>query len=107
VLSRRPDTVTSPSITCDPLALLAALFPDRMLALVMGEVERMANDPMPVAQRPPRIAVLKRELDELHRVEEVLVAAAIAAGQPVHRSASAPPAAVLGVRVAESASRAA
>jgi hypothetical protein len=34
-----------------------------------------------------------------HRVEEVLVAAAIAAGQPVHRSPSAPPAAVLGVRI--------
>ena len=66
--------------TCDPLALLAALFPDRMLSLVMTEVERMANDPLPVAQRPPRIAALERELDELHRVEEVLVAAAIATG---------------------------
>src|SRR5262249_46940632 len=44
--------------TADPLALLAALFPDRMLALVMGEVQRMANDPLPVAGRPPRIAVL-------------------------------------------------
>src|SRR5262249_5337069 len=42
--------------TCDPLALLAALFPDRMLTLVMGEVERMANDPLPVAQRAPRVA---------------------------------------------------
>ena len=93
--------------TCDPLALLAALFPDRMLALVMGEVERMANDPLPVAQRAPRIAALERELDELHRVEEALVAAAIAAGSPVHRSPSAPPAAVLGVRVAERVSRAA
>jgi hypothetical protein len=93
--------------TCDPLALLAALFPDRMLTLVMGEVERMANDPLPVAQRAPRIAVLERELDELHRVEEALVAAAIAAGQPVHRSPSAPPATVLGVRVADRASRAA
>jgi hypothetical protein len=39
-------------------------------------------------------------------VEEVL-AAAIAAGQPVHRSPSAPPAAVLGVRVTEKVSRAA
>jgi hypothetical protein len=68
----------------------------------------MANDPLPVAHRAPRIAALERELeDELHRVEEVLVAAAIAAGQPVHRSPSAPPAAVLGVRVAERASRAA
>jgi hypothetical protein len=93
--------------SCDPLALLAALFPDRMLDLVMGEVERMANNPLPVAQRAPRIAVLERQLDKLHRVEEALVAVAIAAGQPVHRSPSAPPAAVLGVRVADRASRAA
>ena len=57
------------------------------LSLVMAEVERMANDPLPVAQRPPRIAALERELDALHRVEEALVAAAIAA---VHRSPSAP-----------------
>jgi hypothetical protein len=71
----------------------------------MTEVERMANDPLPLAQRAPRVAALERELDELHRVEEVLVAAAIAAGQPVHRSPSPPPAAVLGVRVAERASR--
>src|SRR5262249_54425022 len=91
--------------TCDPLALLAALFPDRMLALVMGEVERMANDPLPVAQRPPRIAVLKCELDELHRVEESLGAVAMQAVQPVPRSP--PAAAVLGVRVADKVSRAA
>jgi hypothetical protein len=93
--------------SCDPLGMLAALFPDRMLALVMAEVERMANDPLPVAQRPPRVAALERELDELHRVEEALLVAAIATGQPVHRSPSAPPAAVLGVRAAESVSRAA
>jgi hypothetical protein len=93
--------------TCDPLALVAALFPDRMLALVMGEVQRMANDPLPVVQRAPRIAALDRELEELHRVEESLVTVAIAAGQPAHRSPSGPPAAVLGVRVADRASRAA
>jgi hypothetical protein len=78
-----------------------------MLALVMGEVARAANDPLPLAQRAPRIAALQRELDQLHRVEEALAAAAIAAGQPVHRSASAPPAAMLGVRVADKISRAA
>ena len=39
----------------------------------------------------------------MHRVEEVLVAEAIAAGEPVHRS----PAAVLGIRVTEKISRAA
>ena len=59
------------------------------------------------AQRLPRIAALERELEELRRVEEVLVVAALATGQPVHRSPSAPPAAVLGVRVADKVSRAA
>jgi hypothetical protein len=58
----------------------------------------------PVAQRPPHITALEHEL---HRVEEVLVVAAIAAGHPVYRSPSAPPAAVLGVRVADKVSRAA
>ena len=77
------------------------------LSLVMAEVERMANDPLPVAQRAPRIAALERELDELHRIEEALVAAAIALSQPVQRSPSAPPTAVLGVRIADRASRAA
>jgi hypothetical protein len=60
-----------------------------------------------VAQRPPRIGALERELDELYRVEEVLVAGAIAVGEPVHRSPSAPPAAVLGVKVADKVSGAA
>ena len=66
-----------------------------------------ANDPLPVAHRAPRIAALERQLDDLDRMEEVLVVAAIAAGQPVHRSPSAPPPAVLGVRVADKVSRAA
>jgi hypothetical protein len=78
-----------------------------VLALVMSQVAQMASDPLPVAERPPRIAALERQLDELHRVEEVLVAAAIAVGEPVHRSPSAPPAAVLGVRVTDKVSRAA
>jgi hypothetical protein len=46
-------------------------------------------------------------LDDLDRVEEALVAAALAAGSSVHRSPSAPPPAVLGVRVADKVSRAA
>jgi hypothetical protein len=29
----------------------------------------MANDPLPLPQRGPRVAALERELDELHRVE--------------------------------------
>jgi hypothetical protein len=50
------------------------------------------------------VAALERELDELHPVEEALVAVAIAAGQPMLRLPSAKPAAVLGVRVAEAKS---
>ena len=48
---------------------------------------------------------LKRRwgIHELYR----LVAVAIASGQPVHRSPLAPPAAVLGVKVADKVSRAA
>jgi hypothetical protein len=78
-----------------------------MLALVMDEVEWMANDPLSIAHRAPRVAALERQLDELHRVEEALVVTAIAAGQPVQRSPLAPPAAVLGVRVKDRVSRAA
>jgi hypothetical protein len=63
----------------------------------MTEVEHMANDPLPVALRAPRVAALERELDQLHRVEETLVADAIAAGHSVHRS----PSAVLAVKNAE------
>ena len=45
-------------------------------------------------------AALERDPDSLYRVEEALVVAAIAAGEPVHRSPSAPRAAVLGVKSA-------
>ena len=76
------------------------VLPDRMLTLVMTEVERMANDPLPVAQQPPSIAALERELDGLQRVEEVLLVAALATGEPVHRSPSAPPATELILRQA-------
>ena len=62
---------------------------------------------IPVAQRPPRVAALERELDELHRIEEAPVVAALATDQPVHRSLSAPSAAVLGVRIEAKVSRAA
>jgi hypothetical protein len=70
-------------------------------------LSRLANDPIPVAQRPTRIAALEREIDELSHIEEALVDAAIARGETVHRSPSALPQAVLGVRIAERGSRAA
>ena len=67
-----------------------------MRSLVMGEVERMANEPLPVAERPRRVAALERELDELHRIEEAIVVATAAA-----RERGCPPWVVLGVKAVE------
>jgi hypothetical protein len=81
--------------------MMALLFPDAMVAALIREVERMANDPLPQAERKKRIAALEHEIEQLAYVEEALVAAAIAEGEDVQRSPSAPPQAVLQVRVAE------
>jgi hypothetical protein len=80
---------------------MALLFPAEMTAALMREVERMTSGATPIGQRAARIAALEAELAELAYIEEVLVAAAIAEGEDVQRSPSAPPQAVLQVRVAE------
>ncbi len=84
----------------DPLHLFAALFPDQVVDLLRRAVATTVNaHPLPLAQRPARIAALERELLELEHGEEALIEAAIARGEAVHRSRTASPAAVLGVRV--------
>ena len=65
----------------------------------MAAVTRMIDKPIPYTERPARIAALEREIEELSHVEEALVEAAIARGEPVARSASALPQAVLQVKV--------
>jgi hypothetical protein len=85
----------------DPLSLIALLHPDEMVTALLAEIERMADTPLPHAERKKRIAALQAELAELAYVEEMLVAAALANGEDVQRSALAPPAAVLGVRIVE------
>jgi hypothetical protein len=93
--------------SCEPLAMFAMLFPEKLADAAIAEVERMANDPVPSSERPARIAALEREIDELSHVEEALIETAIARGETVHRSPTALPQAVLGVRIAERGSRAA
>jgi hypothetical protein len=83
------------------LPMMALLFPDAMTAALISEVERMANEPLPQSERKKRVAELEAEISELAYVEEALVADAIARGEDVQRSPSAPPQAVLGVRVVE------
>jgi hypothetical protein len=56
---------------------------------------------VPIKERATRIAALTDEIDQLAAVEEALVAVAIADGEDVQRSPSAPPQAALQVRVAE------
>jgi hypothetical protein len=53
---------------------------------------------VPLAGRKKRIGELEAEIVELAYVEEALVAAAIANGEDVQRSPSAPPQAVLQVQ---------
>jgi hypothetical protein len=89
--------------SCDPLALFSVLFPEKLVDAVMAEVERMTSEPLPLAQRPAQIAAVEREIEGLSHVEEALVELALARGEPVHRSGSALPQAVLGVRVVERA----
>jgi hypothetical protein len=81
------------------LPMMGLLFPDAMTAALISEVERMANDPLPQAERKKRIAALEHEIEQLAYVEEALVSVAIADGEDVQRSPSAPPQAVLQVRV--------
>ena len=82
------------------MSLIALLHPDEMVTALLAEIERMADTPLPRAERKRRIAALAAEVMSLHYVEEALVAAAIAIGEDVQRSPSASPQAVLGVRVA-------
>ena len=63
---------------------------------LLAEVERMSNTPLPTQQRAERMKVLEEEVDQLQRVEEVLIAR-----EGAERSPNCAPTAVLGVRVAE------
>ena len=64
--------------SCEPWAMFAMPFPENLADAAMAEAERMANDPMPGSKCPARIIALEREIEELSRVEEALVEAAIA-----------------------------
>ena len=71
---------------CQPLAMFAMLFPEKLADAAMAQAESMANDPVPSSERPTRIAALEREIEELSRTEEALIEAAISRGETVHRS---------------------
>jgi hypothetical protein len=86
------------------LPMMALLFPDAMVNALMREIERMTNGVVPIKERVARIAALEREILQLAYIEETLVTDAIADGEDVQRSPSAPPQTVLGVRVRDETS---
>lgn len=85
----------------DPLALMAFLFPAEMEKRLLLQIERETSGTMPLKDRAASIARLEREVEQLAYAEEALIAAALANGEDVQRSPSAPPQAVLGVRIVE------
>jgi hypothetical protein len=82
----------------DVLPLIALLHRDKMVEALMAEIARMISGSVPLAGRKKRIGELEAEIVELAYVEEALGAAAIANGEDVQRSPSAPPQAVLQVQ---------
>jgi hypothetical protein len=83
------------------LALAALIGPSEMADRILAVVDEQANKPIPVAERPKRIAELEAELETLAYQEEQLVLAELAAGRPVERRSDAPAWAILGVRVVQ------
>jgi hypothetical protein len=77
-------------------ALLAFVEPDVLAERLMGEIDRIANTPCPLAQRERKITDLEREIDRLQRSEEAIV---VATGGP--RQPGCPPWVVLGVKAIE------
>jgi hypothetical protein len=73
----------------DAISVLALLLGDQMVEVLSQEVERMANDPMPLADRKERIGELAAEIDTLKRQ-------AFALGADI---SGLPPEVVLGVKI--------
>jgi hypothetical protein len=78
------------------IAVFALLFPEKLQAAILTEIDAMANDPLPIKQRRERITELEAEIERLHYTEEALVVA-----NGADRSPGALPQCVLGVRAVE------
>src|SRR5262245_23764553 len=48
----------------------------------MAEVQHMANVPVPLAERPTRIAAVERDIEEMSLIEEALMEAAAGCARP-------------------------
>jgi hypothetical protein len=80
------------------VAVLAALNPDGLLALIEAEIVKIGGTGLSSGERPGREKELKGKLLDLQRTEEVLVEMALAADFDVTRRPQAAPEAILGIR---------
>jgi hypothetical protein len=76
-------------------ALIAAMFPDELLALLSQGVDQIEG--IGAAERASRVAEIGASIERLEHQEESLVVQAIAAGLDVHRRATASGWALLGI----------
>jgi hypothetical protein len=82
------------------LLMAAYLHPEALIERLLKEVEALASQPIPVADRPEALRRLADEALILRNQEEVLVTRALADGdEVVARDVSAPARCVLGCRV--------
>jgi hypothetical protein len=79
----------------------ALMRPTELTDAFVALIERRAEAPCSVAERPARIAALEKEVEGLRYIEEALLTAATAQGEVVTRSTDAPPWCVLGVKIVE------
>lgn len=94
------NTLGWPDDTCNPLLMAALLHPDELAQRILDEIEREANEHMPIDQRHTRIATLTDEIEELQRQASDLTYALVQTGD-ARTYGNAPAEAVLGVIVAE------
>jgi hypothetical protein len=80
------------------VAVLAALDPDGLLALIEAEIAKTGGTGLSSGERPGREKELKGKLLSIERDEECLVEMALAAGFDVIRRPQTAPEAILGIR---------
>ena len=94
------DTRNWPQDTCNPLMLAALLHPDELAQVILNEIEREANQILPIKQRQQRIVELTAEIEELQReASDIVYELVLAGGAETYHQAG--PAAVLGVLISD------
>jgi len=83
----------------DALRMNSWLLRELLVEKTLELIDRLARKPLPVAQRPARIAELEAQRLQLFHLEARLCDEAIARGEFVTRLADSPPACVLGIVV--------